>query len=136
MTIEQFLKESTAGLDLSEEVAQQVREDLRETLTAQMQTGMTEEEAIQSLVDPEQEVARLILKYDDSVQAKQTGEGKMPMMFWWGLMLSLLLVVLKALQWVLMEHAVFHLVGIGVGIVGLVACGIYALIWKKKHSAL
>lgn len=136
MTIEEFIKINTETLGLSADVIEAVRADLRAELFELMEEGRTEQEAIDALGDGERAVATLILRHDEKIKAQHTSEGKLPMMYWWALMLSVLLVVLKAMQYLLMsDHTALTIFAFFVGVAGLAVCGVWALVfWYKKKK--
>lgn len=136
MTIEEYAKNATAGLGLTQHVAAAVQQDLKSEIIDLMDEGKTFEEAIEAIGDVERAVATLILRHDEAIKAQHSSEGKLPMMYWWGLMLSALLVVMKAMQYLLMaDHTPLTIFAFFVGVAGLCVCGVWGLVfWLKKKK--
>lgn len=137
MTIEKYIREVTCGLDLSEMLIGKIRDDLEKELKAAVAAGKTEDEATLERGYPEEVAAELVLKYDKYVQKKQSSEGKLPMIFWWGLMLSSLLFSIKLIVCLWVGGTAYDKLGLAAGTAGMAACGVYALVWwaKKKKAA-
>lgn len=134
MTIEEYINEVTTGLNLDPALAQKITADLAAELRAEVAAGKSEDEATAGMDNPEIEAARLMQKYDSAVQAKQTSEGKLPMVFWWAVMLSCMLFGFKLIQLICGGTSTFNIVGFAVGAVGLVGCGIFALLFGHKNK--
>lgn len=134
LNINDYIYEVIKDLDLSEMLIGKIRDDLEKELKAKVAAGMTEYEATDERGYPELVAIELMKKYDKKTQEKRSSEGKLPMMFWWGLMFSSLLFSIKGIVWLWVEPTAFDKLGCIAGLAGLAACGIYAVIWKKKQA--
>ena len=137
MTIEEYIHEVIKDLDLSEMLIGKISNDLRKELTSEVEGGLTEEQATAQRGWPEQVAIELMQKYDKTAQQKQSREGKLPMVFWWGLMLSSLLFSIKWITCMWVGGTTFDKFGVAAGAAGMVLCGFWALGWfirKKKQE--
>ena len=137
MTLEEYISEVMQAVDVSETTKGRIRNQLETELFQMIEAGKTPEEAMNKRGYYEEVAAKLMQQYDDDVRKKQEGDGQPPMIFAWGAMFSILLFVIKGLQYFLLGNKQFDALGMIVGFLGVIASGIY-LLWfiknKKKRS--
>lgn len=137
MMLEEYISEVMQAVDVSETTKGRIRNQLETELFQMIEAGKTPEEAMNKMGYYEEVAAKLMQQYDDDVRKKQEGDGQPPMIFAWGAMFSVLLFVIKGLQYFLLGHKQFDALGMIVGFLGVIASGIY-LLWfiknKKKRS--
>lgn len=137
MTLEEYIGEILQGVDVSDVTKERIRNELETELFQMIEAGKTPEEAMNKMGYHEEVAAKLMQQYDEDVRKKQEGDGQPPMIFAWGAMFSILLFVIKGLQYFLLGHKQFDGLGMMVGLVGMAASGIY-LLWfirnKKKKN--
>lgn len=137
MTLEEYISEVMQAVDVADTTKKRIRNQLETELFGMIEAGKTPEEAMNQMGYYEEVAAKLMQQYDEDVRKKQEGDGQPPMIFAWGAMFSILLFVIKGLQYFLLGHKQFDALGMAVGFLGMVASGVY-LLWfiknKKKQN--